>query len=113
MTKQLFLEFLPFGPAFKEVWLQWEAYRRQGKHKKYTEIGLKKTFKKLILLSESDEDKAIQMLERAMENNWVGFNFKLPENGTNKPGAENSKPRPESNFLEAARERHRLITGGA
>lgn len=113
MNKQLFEEFLPFGHAFKVTWMEWMEYRRQAKYKKYTEIGLRKTFKKLILFSENDEDKAIQMLERAMENNWQGFNFKLPDNGTNKQNTGSSKQQAASNFLEQARERHRLITGGS
>jgi hypothetical protein len=101
---QLF-EYLPFGEAFKQIWEEWMEYRKQARYKKYTEIGLRKTFKKLILLSENNEATAIQMLERAMENNWQGFNFKLPDNGTNKQSIGNSKQQAASNFLETARAR--------
>lgn len=74
-------EKIPFGEEFKKIWSDWLTYRAQHKWKKYVPIGLKRTFTELVTLSENNEQTAIKMIERAMANNWQGFNFKLPHNG--------------------------------
>lgn len=75
---------LPFGDNFREAWKEWLEYRRQARYKSYTEIGLRKAFTELKRLSEDDEEIAIKMLDRAIANNWQGFNFKLPYDETNR-----------------------------
>lgn len=72
---------LPFTGKFAEAWQEWLEYRKEKKLPKYVPRGIKMTFTELINLSNNNEETAIKMLERAMCNNWQGFNFKLPENG--------------------------------
>lgn len=93
------MEELPFtGPGFTSIWQEWLEYRRQRKLPKYVPVGLKRTFTMLKKISENNEETAIKMIDRAISNNWQGFNFKLPENyGIN----QQSTGQPKSGTSEA------------
>jgi hypothetical protein len=71
---------LPFKSAkFAEVWSEWQQYRRERKLPAYKPIGLKKVFAKLVRESESYEQTAIDMIEQAMGNYWIGI-YPLQQN---------------------------------
>ncbi len=82
---------LPFNDDFKKVWEEWITYRKEHRFKQYVPSGLKKTFTELKNLSNNNEQTAIKMIERAMSNNWQGFNFKLPNDAKQSTSAQSEQ----------------------
>lgn len=67
----------------KEAWDEWLQYRKERKLPKYTPTGLKKTYTHLLNISESDEQKAIEIINQSIAQNWAGlFPLKTQVNGT-------------------------------
>jgi len=58
---------------FKKAWDEWLQFRKQKKVSKYTEIGLKKTFKDLGELSGMDEAVAIKIIDQSISKGWQGL----------------------------------------
>ena len=57
----------------KEAWDEWLQYRKERKLPKYTPTGLKKTYTHLLNISESDEQKAIEIINQSIAQNWAGL----------------------------------------
>lgn len=65
---------LPFNtPRFAAVWEEWLQYRRERRLATYKPIGLKKVFSKLVKQANGYEQTAIDMIEQAMGNYWIGI----------------------------------------
>ena len=74
MAKQIQIFDLPFfSEDFKNAWNEWIEYRKARRLPKYVEIGLKKTFSKLLKDSGNNEHIAIEIIENSMANNWQGL----------------------------------------
>lgn len=58
---------------FKQSWQEWVKYRKERRLPKYTETGLKKTFKDLATLCGGDEDTAIQIIDQSISKCWQGL----------------------------------------
>lgn len=71
----------PFkSEQFSKAWDEWLQYRKERRIAKYTEKGLKHTFKHLKSISFNNEAAAIKILEQSMGNGWQGL-FELKNNG--------------------------------
>lgn len=99
---------LPFeSERFALAWDEWLQYRRERKLPIYKPIGLKKVFAKLFRESNGYEQTAIDMIEQAMGNYWIGI-YPLQQNyyGTtnNKPGASDSRKGTSADRIKRAKD---------
>ena len=67
---------------FKPIMREWCQYKREKKQK-YTLIGLKACYTKLVKLSNNNSNTAQQIVEQSMANNWAGL-FVLKNNFSKK-----------------------------
>lgn len=67
------VDLLYKSESFKEAWEEWVKYRKQRKIPKYTEVGLRRTFKDLAELSGNDEATAIEIIHQAIAKSWQGL----------------------------------------
>ena len=58
--------------SFKSIMRDWCAYKRE-KGQSYKPTGLKACYAKLLKLSNSNSDKARQIIEQSMASNWAGL----------------------------------------
>ena len=65
---------------FYEVFKEWLDYKRERKEKYKTQKSLELAFSKLMRLSNYDLQKAKEIVEQSMANNWAGL-FELKEDG--------------------------------
>jgi|ERR1044072_5864854 hypothetical protein len=65
---------LPFSEAFATAWQEWLTYRKEEKRlRPYTEKGLKRTITYLINLANNDEEKAIEIINYSMNQQYQGL----------------------------------------
>ena len=68
-------------PAFHEAWADWMEYRKQGRRKTYTPLGLKRLMNKLGRWAEEyDLPAVVDSINLSIENNWQGL-FEPKANG--------------------------------
>lgn len=58
---------------FLNAWGIWKKYRSQKGKKPYKQIGEQGALKKLARLSDGIEERAIYLINYAIEQNWEGF----------------------------------------
>lgn len=87
---------------FKEAWSEWLQYRKERKLPKYTSIGIRKTFTHLFNLANQDEEKAIEIINYSISQNYQGF-------FTNKTIQNEPKL---SRQQQAERDMHNFLKGG-
>jgi len=75
---KIMLGNLPFKRPFLEKWKEWLEYRNKIKHPYKTMYGINGTLNKIRKYSNQSEKLAILILERSMENEWIGI-FKPTE----------------------------------
>lgn len=99
---------LPFpSEKFREKWEEWLQYRRERRLPPYKPLGLKKVFDRLIRISNGYEPTALDMIEQAMGNYWIGI-YPLQKDyyGTAKntqPGASDSRKGTSSERINRAK----------
>ena len=71
---------LPFNSVeFAEVWADWIEYKRlEHRFKFKSPQSMKASLRKLVKLSNNNEETAIAIVEESMANGWKGF-FALKE----------------------------------
>lgn len=73
-------------------WDEWKKYRtKEKKQRGYTQEGEERAIKRLHRLSNQDEGIAIEILDQAMELQWIGF-FELKNNNAKSITTNNGKP---------------------
>lgn len=86
---------IPFSEQeFIDKWQEWLQYRKERRLANYVPTGLKKTFTKLVNLSNNDFKIAILIIDQSIGNNWQGlFPYKEEANGTTtiQPNSNSSK----------------------
>jgi hypothetical protein len=80
------LDLSAVQPHMMNVVETWLAYKKEKK-KQYTQKGLDAFYKKIVKLSGNNANKAMQIVEESMSNNWDGI-FPLRENFTRKDNFE-------------------------
>lgn len=80
------LDLSAVQPHMMNVVETWLAYKKEKK-KQYTQKGFDAFYKKIVKLSGNNANKAMQIVEESMSNNWDGI-FPLRENFTIKDNFE-------------------------
>lgn len=93
-------ELLFKSERFKASWEEWLKYRKERKVPKYTETGLKKTFKDLASLCGGEEDVAIKIIDQSISKNWQGL-FALKQQFGNPSATGNKYENDRQNQLAA------------
>ncbi len=72
----------PFSDAFLEVWQLWKDYRKQEHNFQYKGvISEQMALKRLVEVSEGDEQKAQRIVEQSISRGWMDFyQLKQPSN---------------------------------
>jgi hypothetical protein len=81
---------LPFSTAFATAWQEWLTYRKERRLPAYKPTGLKKTISHLIIISNNDEQTAIQILDQSIAQNYQGL-FPLKNNYVNRNNISQSE----------------------
>jgi hypothetical protein len=101
----------PFSDAFAPTWTLWKAWRLE--HDKFRYRGLiseQMALKKLVELSEGDEQRAVLIVEQSISREWTGFYpLKQPSNGRAKKSATTEQKQTTSlreRVIQAANKRY-------
>ena len=83
---------LPFtGPDFAKIWNEWKAYKKKEHGFKFkSAISQRTALKRLFILSGGNEQRAIAIINRSIENGWSGL-FALPVGYLPKPNKTQRK----------------------
>lgn len=89
---------LPFlGDNFGFAWEEWKREKKEQRQK-YSARAQKMALKRLVDLSQGDEQKAIAIINQSLANTWKAF-YPLRENKNNGFNTENFTPEGVSNFI--------------
>lgn len=96
----------PFSELFIPTWDLWKAFRKEEHSFSYKGvISEQMALKRLVTVSEGDEEKAIRIVEQSISRGWMDFyDLKQPNpNGksstkTSKPGTDNIEARVSTAF---------------
>ena len=83
---------LPFQSAnFNKAWQEWKAYKKKEHGFKFkSAISQSRALKRLLILSGGNEQRAIAIINRSIENGWNGL-FALPVGYLPKPNKTQRK----------------------
>jgi len=108
----------PFSEKFAETWSLWRAFRKEHDNFWYKGvISEQMALKKLVELSDGEEEKAVLIVEQSISREWSGFYpLKQPTNGKSgkksaKAGNEQSGDSLRERVIKAANDRYNK--GGA
>ena len=77
---EILVNSLEIKNGYSEVFLRWLKYKRSRNESYKNKDSAFLAYEKLYKLSSGDHNKAIQIIENSMANNWAGL-FELKDNG--------------------------------
>ncbi len=94
----------PFSEAFIPTWQLWKDFRREEHNFTYKGvISEQMALKRLVEVSEGDEQKAIRIVEQSISRTWMDFYaLKQPSNNgkSSKKTTEAKQPKPTTDNYE-------------
>jgi hypothetical protein len=77
---EILIDSLEIKNGYSEVFLRWLKYKRSRNESYKNKDSAFLAYEKLYKLSSGDHNKAMQIIENSMANNWAGL-FELKDNG--------------------------------
>lgn len=99
---------MPFSENFLETWQLWKEYKKETFGFEYKGIFSEQmTLKKLVELSDGEEDKAVRIIEQSIMRQWQGlFPLHIPSsNGKSKQKQSSTENKSEKQSTGNLRER--------
>jgi hypothetical protein len=88
-TKDKYVDFLNELNINVEAWEYWKKYRKETYRATYKPMGEKAALKKLLRISNGNQEIQMKIIEQSVENGWKGF-FELKKNEGTTSKIENS-----------------------
>jgi hypothetical protein len=107
----------PFSEAFWPTWLLWRDFRKEEHGFSYKGvISEQMAIKRLVEVSEGDEDKAKRIVEQSISRGWMDF-YKLKQPSNNGKSAAKAKSgsgnnQPEQSITDKFKEAFKRNNGG-
>jgi len=95
----------PFSDKFLETWGLWKMFRKE--YDKFWYKGViseQMALKKLVELSDGEEEKAVKIVEQSISREWTGF-YPLKQSSNGKSGKKSAKTGTDTKPDDSLRER--------
>jgi hypothetical protein len=105
----------PFSESFWPTWDLWKDFRKEEHNFTYKGvISEQMALKRLVTISEGDEEKAIRIVEQSISRGWMDFyELKQPNpNGKSKQSSAKKSAEPSKSLREQAAEEFARRNGG-
>lgn len=106
----------PFTDAFLPTWDLWKDFRKEEHNFAYKGvISEQMALKRLVEVSEGDEEKAVRIVEQSISRGWMDFyKLKQPSNdgASSKKSKQSTPKQPEQSLREQAANEFMRRNGG-